>query len=202
MHKHVFEQFPNYRVHIIMGWPQGMPHTESRSYIEQSIGGNPLTAKDTLVLIDDAQSSYYDDQLWSSFKVLERDSAIFVLFSSYGSPGRFPAEVKTGTPPLFCLSQRISLQQENRPGERPVGILLETCEARDLVSRYLLSQPTQPTLTDDFVDYLIAISGGHAGALAGLLQTIILDPVSIHFLVADNFQSLTVCTLVHIGKMF
>lgn len=154
--------------------------------MEQQISGDPQLAKDSLVLIDDAQSSYYDDQLWSCFKVLEMDSALFVLFSSYGSPGTYPAEVKTGTPPIFCPAQRISLQQESSDDdddddETPVRILLENDEAHDLLSRLLLSQPTQPTLTNDLIDYVILISGGHAGALAGLLETIILDPVSIHF---------------------
>lgn len=90
-----------------------MSHPESKAYLEQDIGGNPLFTEETVVFIDDAQPSYYDDELWSSFKLLEMDSAIFVLFSSCGSPGRFPAELKTGTPPLFCLTQRINLQQEN-----------------------------------------------------------------------------------------
>lgn len=62
------------------------------------MGGDPQLAKDSLVLIDDAddQSSYnyYDNQLWSCFKLLEMDSDLFVLFSSYGSPGTYPAEVK------------------------------------------------------------------------------------------------------------
>lgn len=70
------------------------------------------------------------------------------------------------------------------------------------MSRFLLARPTQPTLTDDHVGYLITISGGQAGALAGPLEPTILDPVSIHFLVADSFQPLTVSTLVLIGKIF
>lgn len=55
------------------------------------------------------------------------------------------------------------------------------------MSRSLLARPTQPALTDDHVGYLITISGGQAGALVGPLETTILDPVSIQFLVADSF---------------
>lgn len=163
----------------------------SRAYLEQYMGGDPRLAKDSLVFIDDAQSSYYDDYLWSYFKVLEMDSALFVLFSSYGSPGKNPAEVKTGTPPIFCPAQRISLQYNSSDGddEKPIRILLDNDEAHDLVSRLLSSKPTQPTLTDDLMHYVILISGGHAGALAGLLETIFIDPVSIHFLTADHFYT-------------
>ena len=118
--------------------------------------------------------------------------ALFVLFNSYGSPGRNAAELNTGTPPIFCSAQRISLQQESYDDDdnddgNPIPILLDNEEAHDLLSRLLLSQPTQQTLANDLMNYVISISGGHAGALAGLLETIILDPVSIHFLVADNF---------------
>lgn len=189
-HKYVLEQFPHYKVHVVDGWPQGMSSDESRAYMKQKIGGDPQLAKHSLVFIDDAQSSYYDDYLWSRFKLLEMDSALFVLFSSYGSPGRYPAEVKTGTPPIFCPAQRINLQQESsNDDEKPVRILLDNNEAHDLLSRLLLSQPIRPTLTNDLMDYVISISGGHAGALAGLIETIILDPVRIYFLAADNFHN-------------
>lgn len=98
---------------------------------------------------------------------------------------RNPAEVKTGTPPIFCPAQRISLKQESYDDddddEKPVRILLDNEEVHDLLSRLLLSQPTQPTLTNDLMNYVVSISGGHAGSLAGLLETIILDPVNIHF---------------------
>lgn len=78
------------------------------------------------------------------------------------------------------------LEHRNCDSQRPVGILLENDKACDLLSRLLLSQPTQLTLTNDFIDYVLSISGGNAGDLARLLKTIIPDPVSIHFLVADN----------------
>lgn len=172
------------------GWPQGMSSDESRAYMKQKLGGDPQLAKDNLVFIGDAQSSYYDEYLWSRFKLLDMDSALFVLFSSYGSPGRYPAEVKTGTPPIFCPAQRINLQQESsNDDEKPVRILLNNNEAHDLLSRLLLSQPIRPTLANDLMDYVISISGGHAGALAGLIEIIILDPVRIRFLVADNLYT-------------
>lgn len=200
IHRHVLEHFPHYKVHTdtVIGWLQGMSTNKSRAYMEQQLGGDPQLAKDSLVLID-------DDQLWSCFKVLEMDSALFVLFSSFGSPGRYPAEVKTDTPPIFCPAQRISLQQEGSDDddddEKPVLILLENDEAHDLLSRLLLSLSTQPTLTNYLIDYVILISGGHAGALAGLLETIILASVSIHFLVADNSLCLINSSLDYIGEM-
>lgn len=79
------------------------------------------------------------------------------------------------------------LEHRNCDSQRPVGILLENDKACDLLSRFLLSQPTQLTLTNNFINYVLSISGGNAGDLARLLETIIPDPVSIHFLVADNF---------------
>ena len=126
-----------------------------------------------MVFIDDAQLSYYDDNLWSSFTTLEPDSAIFILLSSYGSVGKYPAVVNTGTPPIFTPEQRISLHKEQHPGCKPIGILLEKDEAEDLVARFLEIQSYGPHLEESLITYIRLISGGHPGALAGLLETVV-----------------------------
>lgn len=170
-------------------------------FLEKKLKVDLQSAKNTLVFIDDAQSSYYDDNLWSSFKTLESDSAMFILLSSYGSAGKYPAVVSTGTPPIFTPEQRISLHKEQHPGCKPIGILLEKDEVEDLVSRFLENQSNGPHLEEGLTAYIRLISGGHAGALAGLLETVVWDPASIPFLSAEYFISLTISILVDTGKV-
>ena len=74
-----------------------------------------FNARNTLICIDDAQSTYYDEELWSFLKMLDSASASFIIFCSYGSPGPEPVEIKSGTSPIFGQLQRISLQLEENP---------------------------------------------------------------------------------------
>ena len=128
-----------------------------------------------------SQSSYYDNELWSFFKILDKHGAKFILFSSYGSAGPFPVLVKSGTPPIFQRAQRISLQWEGDADTStlPVGLLLNKAEAEDLIARFCANQYTKPTIAHDLQSTLVVLSGGHAGALAGLLETVAKDSARI-----------------------
>ncbi|KAF8243921.1 hypothetical protein K440DRAFT_663821 [Wilcoxina mikolae CBS 423.85] len=166
IHRHIIEKHPTFRVYEFWGWPAGMSDADSKEYLERRVQMSLpelLVAQDTVVFIDDAQSSYYDNHLWSLFKILD-SGAYFILFSSYGSPGPFPVEAKSGTPPIFCADQRISLHWESTSvTERPIGILLAKDEADDLITRYCINNQNRPQLSADLRDLLVTISGGHAG---------------------------------------
>lgn len=139
----------------------------------------------TIILIDEGQETYHDYELWQSFKLKTQSSAIFILFSSYGSAGELPATF-LGTPEPLLPAQRISFVWEPicdspaAPHEFPVGLYLQAEEAIDLIKRY-----PQPGGTIVFAtgacQYLTEISGGHAGALAGLVEQITTNKVSIPF---------------------
>lgn len=136
-----------------------------------------FTAQDRVIFIDDAQSSYYDDTLWGVLKLMEPGfGAYLVLFSAYGSPGPYPVQMKTGTPLAPKVEQRISLNWESG-GDPPLGLLLKPDEAKDLLSRACAYNVDRPTLSEDLCDLLFNISGGHAGALSGLFETIITNSV-------------------------
>ncbi|MCJ1342732.1 hypothetical protein MMC31_000921 [Peltigera leucophlebia] len=180
IHRHVLSACPEWVVHTFCGWPQGMNihNSESQKFLIKKLKVHPLCAKNTLVFIDDAESSYYDENLWSFFKLLELDSAMFILFSSYGSPGECPNAISTGTSPVFAADQMISLHKEpDTYYYEPIGILLEKDEVEDLVARFLKAQSNDPHLEEDLTAYLRLISGGHAGALVGLLETVVWDPL-------------------------
>lgn len=136
-----------------------------------------FVAQDRVIFIDDAQSSYYDDTIWGVFKLMEPNfGAYFVLFSSYGSPGPYPVQTKIGAPPVLKAQQRISLNWESG-GDSPLGLLLKPDEAKDLLYRACAYNADRPILSEDLCDLLFNISGGHAGALSGLVETIITNSV-------------------------
>ncbi|MCJ1349936.1 hypothetical protein MMC31_008179, partial [Peltigera leucophlebia] len=186
--KHVLEVRPGWVVHTIDGWPQGMTSKASEMFLRNEYKLNLQFAKNSVVFIDDAQSSYYDDSLWNSFKILDFDSAIVILFSSYGSPGGSQDVVHAGTPPIFLPEQTISLHKELGRGTREsIGILLEKDEMEDLFKRFRQHHPNHPHLIEDLRTYIQSITGGHAGAIGGLLETVVSDPASIPFLSAEDF---------------
>ena len=183
--EHIAKTYPGLTFHGLRGWPSDLSFEGSQDYLQKCVGMSQLqvmSAKNTVICIDDAQSSYYDDELWSFLKILDRGGATFILFSSYGSAGPSPVDVKSGTSPIFHLGQRISLQWESDlSGSPPVGLLLQRNEAEDLITRYCAENPTQPNFPPDVRNIVITISGGHAGALAGLIETVATNSVSIAF---------------------
>lgn len=102
---------------------------------------------------------------------------------------------------MFTPEQRISLNKEQHPGNKPIGILLEKDEAEDLAARFLETQSNGPHLEEGLTTYIRLISCGHGGALAGLLETVFWDPTSILFLIAGDFISLTILILVDTGNV-
>lgn len=182
IHEHATRNLPHLRLHVFRGWPSDMSFAESQNYLEKMLGfarDHLFKARNTIICIDDAQSTYYDDELWSFLKMLDSAGASFILFCSYGSPGPEPVEVRSGTPPIFGRLQRISLQWgENTSMDPPIGLLLLKDEADDLIFRCCAQNANKPVLSSELSDLLYKISGGHAGALSGLVETVINDHAS------------------------
>ncbi len=182
IYEHATANLPHLSLHMFRGWPMNLSFTESQNYLEEVLGfarEELFEARNTIVFIDDAQSTYYDEELWSFLKMLDSDGASFILFCSYGSPGPEPVEMKSGTPPSLGPLQRISLQwKENPSKDPPVGLLLLKDEADDLISRFCTRNANKPAFSSELSDHLYKISGGHAGALAGLVETVANDRAS------------------------
>lgn len=180
LHSYILQQNTHFKVHVFSGWPAGMRNNESFAHIESLVGigmNEIFVAQDRVIFIDDAQSSYYDDAFWGFLKLVEPGfGAYFVLFSAYGSPGPYPVQMKTGTPPVLKAQQRITLNWELE-SESSLGLLLKDDEAHDLMSRACTYNADRPTLSEELRNLLFKISGGHAGALSGLVDTIITNNV-------------------------
>jgi hypothetical protein len=194
-------------IHILSGWEMEKVRSATgwNAYLKQETGvyGRKWSTYSAYLLLDEAQQSYWDGELWADlFKAIEPvlgASPLIVLFSSYGSPGQgFTGydEKYTTTPMVFAAEQQISMRPDEsiknnlrfpiRPGENtefhtctPVGLLLDEDEAIDIVTRYTSAtiQPP-PSLSADLKKGFFLSSNGHAGLLTSLVRLLRDVPVS------------------------
>ena len=190
-------------IHIFYGWNRDeVRATGWISYLERETGvrGDHWPRYQAYLLLDEAQQSYWNDELWAAFfKSIGRDvdSSFVILFSSYGSPDRGYVgfgEEHIKTPMVFAPEQQISLrpdesindylpistQSGGSTGFRPVGLLLKEDEAIDVLTRYA-SVGIQPSLSllADLKRELFLISDGHVGLLTSLVDILRKVPVSV-----------------------
>jgi hypothetical protein len=194
-------------IHTFSGWNENVVKgaTGWKAYLKQETGvdGNKWRTYPAYLLLDEAQQSYWDDQLWADlFKAIQPvvGSPFVILFSSYGSPNSgFTGfdEKYIKTPMVFAAEQQISLRPDEsisdylpipiRPSESikyhtytPVGLLLDEDEVIDIVTRYTpaIIQPS-PSLSADLKKGLFLFSEGHAGLLTSLVYAIQNIPVSV-----------------------
>ncbi|KAK2459548.1 hypothetical protein APHAL10511_008427 [Amanita phalloides] len=123
----------------------------------------------TYLLFDEAQDTYDDVDLWNNFFKSVHDKAFdkyyVILFCSYGSPSsRIVDYDRGGTPLILHGSARVSLW----PAENPIGLFLSRTEFQEVVDRY----HRRVKLDSDLLEYLFHLTGGHVGAIVGLLEII------------------------------
>jgi hypothetical protein len=193
--------------HTLSGWNKDVVQeaTGWNAYLKRVTGvdGEHWRTYPAYLLLDEAQQSYWDDELWANlFKAIQSfvGSPFVMLFSSYGSPNSGFAgfdEQHIKTPMVFAAEQQISL----RPVEsiinyqttpiwssessefhtyRPVGLLLDEDEAIDVVTRYAPGAiHPSPSLSADLKKGFFLFSEGHAGLLTSLVHALKNIPVSV-----------------------
>ena len=188
-------------IHTLSGWDMDKVHraTDWNAYLKQKTGvfGEDWRTYPAYLLLDEAQQSHWDGELWSDFfKAIELSvgaSPFVILFSSYGSPGRgfagYDGEKHIPTPMVFAAEQQISLRPDEsinkyqpinwRPW-RPVGLLLDEDEAMAVLTLYpsaTICPP--PSLSADLKKGFFIISNGHVGLLTSLVRVLQDVPVSV-----------------------
>lgn len=73
---------------------------------------------------------------------------------------------------MLRVAQRISLVWTAEGRFEPVGLLFTREEAREVVALTMEFHQDKPNFAPEFLDWLHYLSGGHAGALDGLMQII------------------------------
>jgi hypothetical protein len=195
-------------IHILYGWDKETVTgaTGWIEYLRQETGvrGDDWPTHPAYLLLDEAQQSYWNDELWGALFKSIRPSVGYpfvILFSSYGSPGRgyegFNPQKHHKTPMVFAPEQQIGLRPDESIDRdlpisiwsggstemhtcRPVGLLLEEDEAIDVLTRYASTAIQPPiSLSADLKKELFLISDGHAGLLLDLVSVLKRVPVSV-----------------------
>ncbi|KAF8253229.1 hypothetical protein K440DRAFT_534517 [Wilcoxina mikolae CBS 423.85] len=169
--QYLAEEYPGLRVIHHQYWPAGMDTDTSTKFIESSLeaGMNDLQweLSDRVLLLDEAQGSYYDPVIWNGLlKQTSQGTGIFaVLFSCYGAPGIKPISITVGTPLIFSPEQRIGLSQHDTYEGSRAMLLLTEPEAMDICTRSCSRVSPTLVLSADLCRWLHQICGGHVGAL-------------------------------------
>ena len=197
LRNYILEVDPDAKIRVLSSWPEsdGLPlntRLELDFLLSDILHESPEVIAKTYILIDNAQDTYWDIELWETFFKDQQqysDGYRIVLFCSYGSPSARIVSYEYGSPPVVW--PRISLLPSWIFPE-PVGLLLNREEFDDVVSR---SQRVKvdPGLQDFFFDS----TAGHVGAVISMLEILSRNVSSF----VKGFSLLQVCsTLVQFVK--
>ncbi|KAL3468252.1 hypothetical protein BJX64DRAFT_247158 [Aspergillus heterothallicus] len=173
-------------VYVLSGWDIKSVRSANgwAAYLQAQTGihGRQWLTHRGFLLVDEAQESYWDGELWADlFKAVEPASQVYIiLFMSYGSPTRgfngFEQEKYIKTPMIFSAEQQISLKPDENVESpwKPVGLLLDEDEANEVLDRYVPTFIPNPgaILTQDLKQGFFLSSSGHVGLLTSLTQVL------------------------------
>jgi hypothetical protein len=195
-------------IHVLTDWNESKVDGKGGwgAYLKHKTGvhGNQWLTYPAYLVIDEAQVSYWDAELWTDFfkRIVPLVSPYILLFTSYGSPGRgfvgFSEKRHMQTPLIFAPEQQISLRADENiryydPWRAdllltPVGLLLDQDEALEVVTLITKHMQPRPSLTEDLKKGLALFSGGHIGLLESLLRALHGVSVSIPTLLVPGIE--------------
>jgi hypothetical protein len=156
-------------------------HAKNSGY---SVHAADITDTDMLVVIDEAQMSYYDSGLWLGLIKTQsgkKHGLRICLFVCYGSVKSGPEDYAFGfgtTLAQFGNQQRVSIIKSGLPFSPPISLFYTRHEFEDAVRRTCKKKSLQ--LNDDAINYVFSLSNGHPGAVDGILgmiQMVCLKPL-------------------------
>jgi hypothetical protein len=166
LHHYIRQFYPEAFIRYYNNWPQNP--TGSLDHRLLKMDPRYPRQQITFLLLDDAQDSYSDVDLWNVFlKSVQGTYTKYrvVLFSSYGSHSGGNALAR-GTPPVLHRAASFDLWNTyNSP-----GLLLNRQELDDVVNRY---DPLCKKFSELLRDRIYTWTAGHAGAVADLLGFIL-----------------------------
>jgi hypothetical protein len=126
----------------------------------------------SVLIVDEAQTSYWDEDFWDVIKMIDRSSPFrLVTFACYGSSGGDPSE-KTPVKPNW--NQVVGLRVIDNDENINVGLLLTQSEFDDFV----VKQFPLHYFDDEFLKGVYSMTEGHVGACMDVLDTIQTHEVS------------------------
>ena len=130
-----------------------------------------ITQRRVLFIIDDAQTTYSDTDLWNIY--LKQCSngntpAKFLLLARYGSTSKWKNELPMVTLWQPISSQQVFLRPPSLPNYPNISISFNITELTDAVRQHE-REFNKHRLTNDAIEALFNVSSGHAGLVRSLL---------------------------------
>ncbi|KAF5367794.1 hypothetical protein D9615_010503 [Tricholomella constricta] len=149
-------------IHLV-GWAEQEDHPE---------GGGTWLAKrqwhfqeGAVLVVDEAQGSYWDTMFWNNIKAIRPDSRCRVItLASYGIAGR----EYTGDTPGVSPHNTVGLDPIDFEGQASVGLLLNKSEFDDFVAVRFIDHRFDASLLEAIFD----LTNGHVGACEDFLRFI------------------------------
>jgi energy-coupling factor transporter ATP-binding protein EcfA2 len=166
---YILRQEPNARVTYVRSWvdKNDMPRRGWKDWLKLKLQPG------TVLIVDEAQSSYWDKRFWLELKDINPEtSSRVVTLSSYGSAGHNIYDPMT--PFYISPRQNIGLLPVDHGDQITVGLLLTKAEFDEVVLTLFQKHQFDISLLDSVFD----VTRGHVGACEDFLRAVLAHPVS------------------------
>jgi hypothetical protein len=135
-------------------------------------GWRQWLADESVLIVDEAQTSYWDTNFWAKIQDIDKDSPFrLITFASYGSTG---ADASFMIPHYPYQTQVVGLRAVDYGDGVAVGLLLTEREFHDFISKKFSGH----RFDDAFLEAIYDLTTGHVGACKDLLEAIQAHDVS------------------------
>jgi len=164
LRSYINEQEPDTEVILINAWPENK---------------KVQTFDNTILILDEAQTTYGDKDFWSRFKNPGLEDMRVVAFASHGSSGYTgPDNVM---PMWIRMEQRVGLARLDCGDGIVVGLLF----TRDELNAFVQLKYRDNGFSDSFIDCIFDMTNGHVGACESLIDKVIAHEVKNLFFLFD-----------------
>ncbi|KAG6813152.1 hypothetical protein H0H92_013558 [Tricholoma furcatifolium] len=166
---------PTTTVIHLRSWPSS-DSNEPRDWRQLFLPTPGTDPKFTVLILDEAQLSYSDKDLWVNFLRLIHVNyrhCRAILFASYGSPTTRIKIERSPTPIAIPVEQKVGLRAaKHQDGLAPAGLLFTRAEYDELISATYRSDCM---FDDTFFENLYIATNGHIGAILDFVRIILSD---------------------------
>ena len=166
---YILRQEPNARLTYVRSWlsKNDMPRKEWKDWLKLKLQPG------TVLIVDEAQSSYWDKPFWLELKDINPEtSSRIITLASYGSAGHNIYDPMT--PFHISPRQNIGLVPVDHGDEIAVGLLLTKAEFDAVVPKLFPNHQFDAS----FLDSVFDITRGHVGACESFLRVVSAHAVS------------------------
>ncbi|KAJ7293189.1 hypothetical protein C8J57DRAFT_18719 [Mycena rebaudengoi] len=181
LYNYILMEEPDSRLTLISFWERSSDSI-ARSLTNRTALGDPIDVfggdrRRHWVLFDEAQTTYPDASLWSTFLKTPPSNFIIILFASHSRRKIERADL-VGTQNIIQPHQRMGMKPTANTATIPglYFLLQDYASLLNIRGR----KPDLPTLLDDFAQWAFHVSNGHIGVIDSILNAVTFVSKHIH----------------------